>query len=312
MTPNLLPDHAEYSGTTQHVSVEEHVNPTYGPLEPIAIVVNSFGFEGSNSHVVIDDAYNYLRLHKLIGNHNSVVKPPKLEKGNWLTSHSITSLERLNTTGLDLLTNDKQSNVDYTAATHHEDPADEGPRARLLVWSASGLRRLATAYNEYFGDVSRSGPFSRDPNLLGDLAYTLANRRTTIPWRGFTIVGTASFFLFNGCFFSRAQRYSNRLLIAYIFTGQGAQYSEMGKEPLVYPQFLQTLKAAEQILLDLGCQWSLVDELMKPTNVSWVNEPVISQPLGTALQVALVELLKAFGLIPVAVMGHSSGEIAAA
>lgn len=51
---------------------------------------------------------------------------------------------------------------------------------------------------------------------------------------------------------------------------------------------------------------------MKPTNVSWVNEPVISQPLGTALQVALVELLKAFGLIPVAVMGHSSGEIAAA
>lgn len=144
--------------------------------------------------MVIDDAYNYLRPHKLIGNHNSVAKPPKLEKGNWLTSHSITSLERLNTTGLDLLANDKQSNIDYTSTTHHEDPADEVPRARLLVWSASdedGLRRLATAYNEYFGDVSRIGPSSRDPNLLGDLAYTLASRRTTFPWRAFTIVESA-------------------------------------------------------------------------------------------------------------------------
>lgn len=44
MTPNLLPDNAEYSGTTQHVSVEEHVNPTYGPLEPIAIVGMSLRF----------------------------------------------------------------------------------------------------------------------------------------------------------------------------------------------------------------------------------------------------------------------------
>lgn len=43
-----------------------------------------------------------------------------------------------------------------------------------------------------------------------------------------------------------------------------------------------------------------------------INEPAYSQPLTTALQMALVELLKSFGIVPSAVVGHSSGEIAAA
>jgi NADPH:quinone reductase-like Zn-dependent oxidoreductase/malonyl CoA-acyl carrier protein transacylase/SAM-dependent methyltransferase len=43
-----------------------------------------------------------------------------------------------------------------------------------------------------------------------------------------------------------------------------------------------------------------------------INLPQLSQPLCTALQIALVELLKSFHIAPVAVIGHSSGEIAAA
>lgn len=43
-----------------------------------------------------------------------------------------------------------------------------------------------------------------------------------------------------------------------------------------------------------------------------INDPQLSQPLCTALQLALVELLRSFSIIPVAVLGHSSGEIAAA
>lgn len=43
-----------------------------------------------------------------------------------------------------------------------------------------------------------------------------------------------------------------------------------------------------------------------------VRTPEYSQPLSTALQIALVQLLKSFGIAPKAVVGHSSGEIAAA
>lgn len=43
-----------------------------------------------------------------------------------------------------------------------------------------------------------------------------------------------------------------------------------------------------------------------------INLPQFSQPLCTALQIALVELLKSFNVTPSAVVGHSSGEIGAA
>ena len=54
------------------------------------------------------------------------------------------------------------------------------------------------------------------------------------------------------------------------------------------------------------------DELQKDAESSLVNRPYISQPATTALQIALVCLLFSWGLQPRAVVGHSSGEIAAA
>lgn len=53
----------------------------------------------------------------------------------------------------------------------------------------------------------------------------------------------------------------------------------------------------------------MLDEL---SNFKNIDRPEYSQPLSTALQIALVELLKSFGISPKAVVGHSSGEIAAA
>ncbi len=55
-----------------------------------------------------------------------------------------------------------------------------------------------------------------------------------------------------------------------------------------------------------------VDELLLPAERSRVNSAAIGQPLCTALQLALVDLLESWNIIPVSVTGHSSGEIAAA
>lgn len=54
------------------------------------------------------------------------------------------------------------------------------------------------------------------------------------------------------------------------------------------------------------------DALLNPHNTLDINDPKYAQPLTTALQIALVELLASFGLTPRMVIGHSSGEIAAA
>ena len=54
------------------------------------------------------------------------------------------------------------------------------------------------------------------------------------------------------------------------------------------------------------------DELKKPKELSRINEPEFSQSLCTAIQIALVDLLESFAIRPSVVVGHSSGEIAAA
>lgn len=53
----------------------------------------------------------------------------------------------------------------------------------------------------------------------------------------------------------------------------------------------------------------VIDELR---NAKHIDMPDFSQPLCTVLQIALVDLLHSWGIVPMSVLGHSSGEIAAA
>jgi acyl transferase domain-containing protein len=54
------------------------------------------------------------------------------------------------------------------------------------------------------------------------------------------------------------------------------------------------------------------EELQKDVATTLINEAHISQPACTAIQLALTDLLQAWGIFPAAVAGHSSGEIGAA
>lgn len=58
--------------------------------------------------------------------------------------------------------------------------------------------------------------------------------------------------------------------------------------------------------------WSLIEELLRIDDPMRIQCTDVSQPLCTALQIALVDLLKECGIEFKAVVGHSSGEIAAA
>jgi acyl transferase domain-containing protein len=100
--------------------------------------------------------------------------------------------------------------------------------------------------------------------------------------------------------------------LVMIFTGQGAQWPRMGRELRSNPVFSSTIKSLDNYLHNLGAAWSLEEELFKPARTSRVNEAEFSQPLCTALQLALVDTFASIGIKPAAVIGHSSGEIAAA
>jgi acyl transferase domain-containing protein len=103
-----------------------------------------------------------------------------------------------------------------------------------------------------------------------------------------------------------------------VFTGQGAQWPRMGRELLLRSDlcFQSSIRSLDQDLREAQApaapQWTLEEELLKPTRTSSVQAAELSQPLCTAVQIALVDLFAAAGVEPHAVVGHSSGEMAAA
>lgn len=54
------------------------------------------------------------------------------------------------------------------------------------------------------------------------------------------------------------------------------------------------------------------EELFTSDDKSRIDRAEISQPLCTALQLAMIDLLRSFAIRASVVVGHSSGEIAAA
>jgi acyl transferase domain-containing protein/NADPH:quinone reductase-like Zn-dependent oxidoreductase len=87
----------------------------------------------------------------------------------------------------------------------------------------------------------------------------------------------------------------------------------MGRELLAtYPVFAESMARSQEHLLRLGADWHLLAELEKHKESSRINEATLSQPCCTAIQIALVDLLKSWRIQPAIVCGHSSGEIAAA
>lgn len=102
-----------------------------------------------------------------------------------------------------------------------------------------------------------------------------------------------------------------------VFTGQGAQWATMGAGLIRSSDFVrERLQELNESLSALPApdrpEWRLQDEILAAPDVSRIAEAALSQPLCTAVQIVLVDLLQKAGVTFAAVVGHSSGEIAAA
>ncbi|GAP93361.2 putative lovastatin nonaketide synthase protein [Rosellinia necatrix] len=102
-----------------------------------------------------------------------------------------------------------------------------------------------------------------------------------------------------------------------VFTGQGAQWAAMGAQLIRSSSFVRNrVQELEDFLNTVPSAhrptWSLQEEMLASSDTSRIGEAALSQPLCTAIQIILVDLLKTAGITFSAVVGHSSGEIAAA
>ncbi|KAL4772930.1 polyketide synthase [Aspergillus nidulans var. acristatus] len=258
--------------------------PPEGLPWPDAVIrrtsINSFGYGGSNCHIVVDDAASYLRRHGLQGNHRTVVSTIRM---NGCSSPKL------------------------------EDEEDVFP-PRLLVWSATSepsCSALMARYAGYCRNRPRESP--QESQWYANLAYTLDSRRSVYAWRSYAVIASSSDLDNLGMVASKPQRITGTApRVAFIFTGQGAQWYAMGRELISHPTFRNVIDEADTLFHRLGCSWSVRDELCKNESDSRIDEPYLAQPLTAILQIALVDLLASLQVRPVAVVGHSMGEIAAA
>src|SRR5262245_16388172 len=108
-------------------------------------------------------------------------------------------------------------------------------------------------------------------------------------------------------------RASSQAPIAFMYSGQGAQYAGMAAE-LYRTQsvFRAALDRCHTLAAPYLAQ-GLRDVIFAPAgDQALVNRTDYTQPALFAVEYALTELLKAFGIMPNAVIGHSLGEITAA
>ncbi|KAK8069862.1 hypothetical protein PG994_006478 [Apiospora phragmitis] len=270
------------------------------------ISINSFGYGGTNAHVIIDDAYHYMKANQLTGHHNVQVADGSSPA---VSDDSGMSLGKA---------------VDYMAL---ENPSTSGgsepvealsPIPRLLPLSSNdmeGIGRTCIAYANCLRLRLDELDLKQTPEVFDKLVYTLTSRRSRLPWKSFLIASS-----FDGAISALEDTIaepvrspdSEKTPLLFVFTGQGAQWYAMGRELLSNPVFHQSIEEADTYMKGLGASWSLKSELQRDSVDSHLGLAHISQPACTALQVALVDLLRQWNIFPDAVIGHSSGEIAAA
>ncbi|KAL8732943.1 MAG: hypothetical protein Q9181_003765 [Wetmoreana brouardii] len=229
--------------------------------------VNSFGFGGTNGHVIVDDAYHYLVSRNLYG-----ISAPTLK-----------------TRGLDVDNSDNSSQCTCkNAVTEAENLKDSPPM--LLVWSAAdetGLYRLCSAYSQWFPDNTSIS----QPRFVNHLAHTLNQRRSSLSWKSYAILDSIDVLANLKMAISEpVKSTSAKPYLGFAFTGQGAQWHGMARELLEYPVFRASLLRSQDFLQTLQCSWILLVELTRDQTTTRINDPELSQPLCTAVQIALVDL----------------------
>ncbi|KAG5984483.1 Type I Iterative PKS [Claviceps digitariae] len=244
------------------------------------VSVNCFGFGGTNAHVILDEAPGYLSSRGLFAHHSSA-------DGSSCDQDAENALKALPTNGYQLFC--------YSAG------------------EKDGVTRIMTSHSAYIKERQDACP----ADFLRDYSYTLGCRRSVLEWKGFVLARSTSELTEKletaGSVNVVKSLRKGEPRIAFIFCGQGSQWAQMGLELMVFDVFRRSLEeASAHIKQAHQCPFDLLVELFRNESESALSYPHLSQPATTAIQVALVDLFHSLGIKPQHVVGHSSGEIAAA
>ncbi|EXA46383.1 hypothetical protein FOVG_07101 [Fusarium oxysporum f. sp. pisi HDV247] len=259
---------------------------------PARVSVNSFGYGGTNCHVILEDPGS---KHQLNGNTNGTSTDQNgTQSCNGATNGSINTH----------LASPNGSSIPTDVTT----VIDSTPQ--LFVVSASTEKALLSTLEN---TRQWANTHLLNPQTLRSLSYTLGVRKSVLSFRRAIVASTCMELLEELDQMVHPKRATTLAPLTFVFSGQGAQWHAMGRELIKSSLcFRQSMMAMESTILSEGGSWSLIDELLKAESESRIGEAEISQPATTAIQIALVDLLESLSIRPSRVVGHSSGEVAAA
>jgi acyl transferase domain-containing protein len=152
-----------------------------------------------------------------------------------------------------------------------------------------------------------------DSQTLRSLSYTLGTRKSAFLFRRAIVASTSVELMEELDQVVHPKKATTLAPLTFVFSGQGAQWHAMGRELIKSSRyFRESIVDMDGTIRREGSSWSLIDELLKSESQSRISEAEISQPATTVIQIALVDLLGSFSITPSRVIGHSSGEVAAA
>jgi acyl transferase domain-containing protein/acyl carrier protein len=198
------------------------------------------------------------------------------------------------------------------AQVHPASAAAADPQNQLLALSAkseSALQALVARYVEWLPNHK-----SLD---LGDICATAnagrAHHDFRVAFSAVTHDDLARSLRTGSQRAAAARRIKSAPRIAFLFTGQGSQYSGMARELfLTEPTFRNTLgECCEILAADLSTPLEKI-LYSDSSDARLIDETANTQPALFAVEYALARTFQSWGIEPAAVMGHSVGEYVAA
>lgn len=239
--------------------------------------VSSFGFSGTNAHVILEES------------------PQPRHAAN--VGRSATP---------------SHGHVGRSATPSHNHPLSE-----LLVLSAkdeAAMRELAARYADHLNDHAGDFPGMCQTAAVGRAHFS--HRLAIVAESGAEAGGKLAQFAWNerpaGLVQGRVGE-ERRPKVAFLFTGQGAQFVGMAQQLYeTQPVFRQAIDQCETILRQ-HLHGSLLSVLHgKDDAAAPLHQTQYTQPALFAVEYALYELWKSWGVEPDLVLGHSIGEYVAA
>ncbi|MEU3598622.1 type I polyketide synthase [Streptomyces sp. NPDC006798] len=271
--------------------------------------VSSFGFSGTNAHIVLEAAPEFL----------DAAGPAEGDDDNEGYPDFPGALESGAPAPGD------------PAPPRAFEPDDDtvgapGPRVVPVVVSArtdSALRAAAGRLAARADTASGDAPDTADDATAADIGLSLATGRSTFERRA-VVLGTDRAELAAGLRALAAGETAPAVITGtgggsgprgrtvFVFPGQGSQWPGMATELLAEsPVFARRLAECEAALAPFT-DWTVWDVLYGAEGAPPAERVDVVQPLLWAVMVSLAALWRAHGVEPDAVIGHSQGEIAAA